>query len=132
MAPILRVLETCLYVEDVQAAAAWYEEVLDLDRFAEELPRHVFFRLEDQMLLLFDPAETEASSPGDEAPPHGARGAQHVAFAVEELGPWRDRLEAEGIELLHEQDWGGGSSIYFEDPSGNVLELVEPGTWPVW
>lgn len=127
-----RVLETCLYVHDVEEAADWYAEVLGLDRFAQDLPRHVFFALEGQMLLLFDPDETEHPSDGDNAPPHGARGPQHAAFGVESLEPWRDTLASAGVEVVAEQDWGSGRSLYFEDPSGNVLELVERGTWPVW
>lgn len=127
-----RVLETCLYVEDVEEAAAWYEQMLDLEALTHDPPRHVFFALEGQMLLLFDPRETEAASEDDQAPPHGARGPQHVAFGVEALEPWRDRLEQAGVEILAEQDWGSGASFYFEDPAGNVLELVEKGTWPVW
>lgn len=129
---IPRVLETCLYVDDVEQAAAWYEDVLELERYTEQLPRHVFFALEDQMLLLFDPDETEDAEPDDKAPPHGARGPQHVAFAVEELDPWRARLDEAGVEITAESDWGGATSIYFEDPSGNVLELMQKGAWPVW
>lgn len=127
-----RVLETCLYVDDVEANADWYEDVLGLTRHAEDLPRHVFFALEGQMLLLFDADETQTKGPGDKAPPHGARGAQHVAFAVESLDPWRPKLAEAGVDIVAEQDWGGGDSLYFEDPSGNILELVERGTWPVW
>lgn len=129
---IARVLETCLYVDDVEGAANWYEDRLGLDRHAEALPRHVFFALEDQMLLLFDPRETEEADPGDKAPPHGATGPQHVAFAVEDLEAWCERLEEAGVEIVAERDWGGGHSFYFEDPAGNVLELVEKGVWPVW
>ncbi|PSG97949.1 glyoxalase/bleomycin resistance/extradiol dioxygenase family protein [Thermoplasmatales archaeon SW_10_69_26] len=129
---IERVLETCLYVDDVEAAATWYEDVLGLERYASSPPRHVFFALADQMLLLFDADETDDAGPDDKAPPHGARGPQHVAFAVGSLDGWRSKLEEAGIEITAESDWGGGSSLYFEDPSGNVLELMEKGAWPVW
>ncbi len=129
---IQRVVETCLYVDDVEQAADWYETVLGLERLSQDLPRHAFFQLPDQMLLLFDPDESETTDPGDKAPGHGARGPQHVAFAVDDLDAWRERLAEHGVEILAERDWGGGDSIYFEDPSGNVLEIVERGVWPVW
>lgn len=129
---IARVLETCLYVDDVEDAADWYETRLGLDRYADALPRHAFFALEDQMLLLFDPEETQEAAPGDKAPPHGATGPQHVAFGVEDLDDWRSRLEEAGVEILATRNWGGGESFYFEDPAGNILELVEKGVWPVW
>jgi catechol 2,3-dioxygenase-like lactoylglutathione lyase family enzyme len=129
---IERVLETCLYVDDVEAAAAWYEDVLGLERFTDAPPRPVLFKLGDQMLLLFDADETAEAGPDDKAPPHGARGPQHVAFAVEELSPWRTRLAEADVEIVAESDWGGAGSLYFEDPAGNVLELMEKGAWPVW
>lgn len=125
------VVETCLYVEDVEEAAAWYKETLGFSLYSLEQPRHAFFTVGDSMLLLFNPDETRTGR-GDGPPGHGARGAQHVAFAVDALDRWRERLEDAGVAVTHEQDWGEGSSLYFEDPFGNVLELVEPGTWPVW
>ncbi len=131
MQPV-RVVETCLYVDDVEAAAAWYEDVLGLEAFAEDLPRHVFLRCGDSLLLLFDPGETEVVEPGDKAAPHGARGPQHVALGVEALPPWRERLAEAGVEIIEEASWGKGDSIYFRDPAGNVVELVTRGTWPVW
>lgn len=126
-----RVVETCLYVEDVEASAAWYERVVGLTRVAGSPPRDVFLAAGDTMFLLFDADVTEGESEGG-VPAHGARGPQHVAFGVESVGPWRERLEAEGVEVTHEEDWGSGESLYFEDPDGNVLEFVEKGTWPVW
>lgn len=127
-----RIIETCLYVDDVEATATWYEDVLGLEAFARDLPRHVFLRCGDTLLLLFDPDETEVVEPGDKAAPHGARGAQHVALGVEELAPWRQRLADAGVEIIEETSWGKGDSIYFHDPAGNVVELVTRGTWPVW
>jgi catechol 2,3-dioxygenase-like lactoylglutathione lyase family enzyme len=126
-----RVLETCLYVEDVDEAADWYAEVLGFTRFAGSPPRDAFLAAGDTMLLLFDPDRTEVPE-DNEVPAHGARGPQHVAFGVDDLERWRERLTEQGIEVTHEADWGTGDSIYFEDPHGNVLELVERGTWPVW
>lgn len=127
------VVETCLYVDDVETAADWYERVLGLEPFAVDPPRHVFLVAgDDDLVLLFDPNETETADEGDKAPPHGARGPQHVAFAVEDLPAWRDRLAEVGVEIMHEASWGEGDSVYLEDPSGNILELVSRGTWPVW
>ena len=136
-----RVIETCLYVADVEAAAAWYEAVLDLTRVSTDAPRHAFLSAGDSMLLLFNASETAA--PGQPAPgeeewvaynaPHGATGVQHVAFGVDELDPWRARLEEHGVVVTHEMEWpGGGRSLYFEDVDHHVVELVTRGTWPVW
>ena len=76
---ISRVLETCLYVDDLDKARRFYSEVLGLEAFAEVSGRHVFFRCGDAVFLLFDPEQTERRS--GEVPPHGARGPGHVAQA---------------------------------------------------
>lgn len=52
----------------------------------------------------------------------------HHAFSVasrEELATWRERLTAAGVEIRAE-DHGSQESIYFEDPSGNTLEITAP------
>ncbi len=128
---VRRVLETCLYVDDLQAAETFYREVLGLELVARQEGRHLFFRCGDGMLLLFHPEATR--DPEGEVPPHGARGPGHVAFAVsgpEELEAWRRHLEAHGVAVEQEVIWpGGGRSLYFRDPAGNSLELAEPRIW---
>ncbi|MCZ7665739.1 MAG: hypothetical protein M5U34_00155 [Chloroflexi bacterium] len=49
-------------------------------------------------------------------PAHGARGRGHVALAVapHEMVAWRERLQAHGVEIEHEQAWPQGThSLYF-------------------
>lgn len=126
----LRVLETCLYAQDLDAAAAFYEEVLALEVASRVAERHVFFRCADAMLLLFDPRRTR--DPEGEVPPHGAAGPGHVAFAVhaEDMDSWRTRLERAGVPVEKEVRWpGGGRSIYVRDPAGNSVELASPTIW---
>ena len=55
---INRILETCLYVDDLKAAETFYSEVLGLKPFSRLENRHVFFRCGQNMLLLFNPAFT--------------------------------------------------------------------------
>jgi catechol 2,3-dioxygenase-like lactoylglutathione lyase family enzyme len=121
-----RLYETVVYAGDLQAALAFYRDVLGLrqvDDFA--------FRLDDGgMLLLFDPALS--SQPGRPVPSHGATGAGHVAFSVGdgELDAWREELRAQGVEPEQEKEWTrGGRSIYVRDPAGNSVELVEGDLW---
>jgi catechol 2,3-dioxygenase-like lactoylglutathione lyase family enzyme len=120
-----RVYETVVYAPDLEAATAFYRDVLGLrqvDDFA--------FRLDDDgILLLFDPERS--SQPNRPVPSHGARGAGHVAFSVDELEPWRERLREHRVELEHEHEWQrGGRSLYVRDPAGNSVELVEGDLWP--
>lgn len=126
---IQRVLETCLYVADLRSAEAFYSDVLGLEVFAREHPRHVFFRCGDGMLLLFNPKETQQDN---NLPPHGAQGSQHLAFAVPtaELDNWRVHLEENGVTILKDVHWPNGArSLYFSDPDGHGLELTSPKLW---
>jgi catechol 2,3-dioxygenase-like lactoylglutathione lyase family enzyme len=71
-----QVLETALYAADLDAAEAFYGGLLGLETVTRAGTRHVFFRLDRAMLLVFNPAAT-AIPPAEGAlpvPPHGAVG----------------------------------------------------------
>lgn len=124
------ILETALYVDDLDAAKAFYRDVLGLTLHAEMEGRHVFFRCGDRMFLLFDPATTTA--PNDSFPAHGATGPGHVAFELdpESIDAWRERLALTGVPIEKELEWpNGGFSIYFRDPAGNSVELATRLVW---
>lgn len=125
----LEVLETCLYVDDLDAAEHFYREVLGLELASKVEGRHIFFTLGQSMLLLFNP---DASSRGEDLPGHGTRGPGHCCFKLSKgaYEGWKDRLRRHGVTILAEQDWPrGGKSCYFHDPDGNVLELAPARIW---
>jgi catechol 2,3-dioxygenase-like lactoylglutathione lyase family enzyme len=125
-----RVLETCLYVDDLKAAEDFYSQILGLKPFSRVANRHVFFRCGANMLLLFNPTETAKST--GEIPTHGAHGPGHIAFAMspDRISDWRERLQQAGVSIEVEVTWpSGGYSIYFRDPAGNSLELATPQVW---
>lgn len=127
--PLRHVLETVLYVDDLEAAARFYGGVLGLEEASRKPGLFVFFRLERQMLLLFEP---EAARGSVAVPPHGAGGAGHVAFAIAnaDLERWTAHLVHHGVEIEAELDWpNGGRSFYFRDPAGNSLEIAAPRIW---
>ncbi len=125
---VTQVKETCIYVDDLQAAKKFYSEVLGLPVIAHRPNRHVFFRAGTSVLLCFNPETTKKET---QLPPHFAYGPQHLAFEVNsnQYQSWKKALQAK-LELLHEQTWEKGQhSFYFKDPAGNVLEIVEVGMW---
>ena len=129
------ILESALYVTDLDAAEAFYGGLLGLERIIKVDGRHVFFRCGDGVLLLFN-AEATQVPPADDAklpvPPHGTRGQGHLCFAApgEEIDRWKSFLEERGIAIEADFEWPqGGRSIYFRDPSGNSLEFAQPRIW---
>lgn len=124
-----RVIESSLYVDDLDAAERFYRDLLGLELVGSEADRHRFFRCGDDMVLIFAAAVTELSCA---VPNHGARGPGHLAFAAtrQEIDAWRVRLAAAGVPVEHEIDWSDGRySLYFRDPAGNLLEFVTPELW---
>jgi catechol 2,3-dioxygenase-like lactoylglutathione lyase family enzyme len=129
------ILESALYVGDLQAAEEFYRDVLGLEMITRAEGRHAFFRCGDGVLLLFNADATEAPPAPDArlpVPPHGARGPGHLCFAASaaEIGRWKTSLQSRGIAVEADFEWpNGGRSIYFRDPSGNSLEFAEPRIW---
>jgi catechol 2,3-dioxygenase-like lactoylglutathione lyase family enzyme len=124
-----RVLETVLYVDDLDAAERFYGGVLGLELDSRKPGLFCFYRLSGAMLLLFEPG---AAQRNQEIPAHGATGSGHVCFAVAEaeLESWKRRLEDHGVAIEHEQVWPrGGRSFYFRDPARNSLEIATPQIW---
>jgi catechol 2,3-dioxygenase-like lactoylglutathione lyase family enzyme len=128
------ILETALYVDDLDAAEAFYGELLGLERVLRAGDRHVFYRCGPGILLIFNRTETLKPAPADAlpVPPHGTTGPGHVCFRLE--GPAIDRmvekLNKAGIVIESDFRWPTGArSIYFRDPAGNSLECAEPKLW---
>jgi catechol 2,3-dioxygenase-like lactoylglutathione lyase family enzyme len=134
MPKLVSVLETVLYVEDLDRAAAFYAEVMELSVIHSDPRMRAFDIGGCGVLLLFreggtlEPVET----PGGMIPPHDGSGPMHVAFSItkDELAAWEAHLAARGIAIEGATDWPrGGRSIYFRDPDGHLLELATPGLW---
>ncbi len=125
------VMDTCLYVDDLERAEEFYSRVLGLTVYAKVDGRHTFFRSGGGVFLLFNPEQTRKQSPLG-VPTHGATGEGHVAFRMDEdeIEAWRARLAQEKVEIELEYTWpNGGFSFYFRDSAGNSVELVTPRTW---
>ncbi|MEM6496894.1 MAG: VOC family protein [Pseudomonadota bacterium] len=128
------VLETVLYVDDLEVARAFYADVLGLEPFTAIEGRHIFYRCGNQVLLLFNPEATRVPAKGAAivVPTHGAVGEGHICFRAnsDEIESWRKLLVDKGVTIEADFEWPqGGRSIYFRDPSGNSLEFAEPRIW---
>ena len=131
-----RVLETALYVDDLDRAAAFYTELFELSSlYADDRLRA--FAVGNSVLLLFRRGASlqTMTMPGGTIPPHDGTGPVHVAFAIgtDELAAWEERLRDRGIAIEGRTDWlRGGRSSYFRDPDGHLLELATPGLWRIY
>jgi catechol 2,3-dioxygenase-like lactoylglutathione lyase family enzyme len=132
-----RVLETCLYVENLDRAAAFYEQVLGLATLTSDGRFRAYDVGGKSVLLLFLRGATleTVRMPGGTIPPHDGHGPLHMAFAVSavELPQWEGRLRDNGVAIEGRTDWSrGGRSVYFRDPDGHLLELATPGLWATY
>ncbi|MFC7400274.1 VOC family protein [Chelatococcus sp. GCM10030263] len=133
--PIYGVLETALYVDDMERAASFYSELLGLKEITQDARFHAYEAGLRSVLLLFKRGATldTVHLPGGTIPPHDGHGPLHIAFAVaaDQLSAWERRLGDAGIPVEGRTDWPhGGQSIYVRDPDGHLVEFATPGLWP--
>jgi len=133
MPAIEGVVETAVYVDDMQRAKEFYEGALMLDvMFQDERLRA--YKAGRSVFLVF---KRGASNQNTEMkigniPAHDSAGHAHMAFAIaqDELADWEKQLDERGVKIEGRVKWPkGGTSIYFRDPDGNLLELATPGLW---
>jgi len=134
-------------VKDLEASIRFYHDVLGLEFSNEPSPwfdgpdlgpavgvpgaalRQVSLLLGDTTLELLEyrspPSQTEGPLMSQ------SLGASHVAFLVDDIEAKKTELEAEGIRfysdvnVVDEGVLAGWRWVYFEDPDGYPLELVE-------
>jgi catechol-2,3-dioxygenase len=120
-------LELVLEVRDLESSADFYRDLLgmrEVVRWGAERPA-VWLELgRHQVLGLWPP-----SSGGRDVAIHGSRGGAHVHFAFfvdrGSLGAWKQRLEAAGLAVEGPVEFKQGSSLFVDDPDGNVVELAD-------
>jgi catechol 2,3-dioxygenase-like lactoylglutathione lyase family enzyme len=129
------ILETCLHVEDLGRSREFYADLFGYPVMMSDDRFCAFNVGGGQVLLLFvrgsDPYGTILTF--GTIPPHGTSGQAHVGFSVScgDLSAWKERLIERGIAIESIITWpAGGTSIYFRDPDGHLLELLTPGVWP--
>ena len=129
------VLETALYVDDLERAARFYEDVLGLAALTSDSRFRAYDVGSRSVLLLFRRGATleTVRLPGGTIPPHDGDGPLHIAFAVDDLAAWELRLNESHIPIEGRTVWPrGGHSLYVRDPDGHLLEFATPGLWAIY
>lgn len=125
----LGIKETCLYCHDLEQAKEFYGTLLGLDVINYQPDKHIFFRVGSSVLLIFNPEDSKLKT---SPPAHFAEGNQHFAFevAVSDYEKRKREIEQKGIRIIDRVIWKNGSeSFYFNDPEGNILEIIPVGIW---
>jgi catechol 2,3-dioxygenase-like lactoylglutathione lyase family enzyme len=115
-------------VSDVDAAVRFYRDLLRFDVVAAPAPGFAILARGDLRLLLNAPGAGGAgqSMPDGRAPEPG--GWNRFQIEVQDLDAVVRDLRAAGASFRNEVTQGrGGRQILVEDPSGNAVELLEPG-----
>ena len=121
-----RIDHVVLNCEDVEATAIWYERVMGFER--EE-----FFGPIHRIALKFGRAKINLRPVGAENWVTGAveaPGTLDLCFITEGgIAPVIEKLKAEGVEIIRgpgsqQGALGPMTSVYFRDPSGNLLEIA--------
>lgn len=138
MPAIERILETSLYVDDLDRATAFYRDVMGL-RVLDSGPRLVAMDAgQASLLLLFKRgASLQGVDLGTQGTlsPHDGHGPVHLAFAIrrEELAAWERHFAAQGVAVESRVEWErGGTSLYFRDPDDHSVEIATPGVWATY
>jgi len=141
MPNVTGLLESALFVGDLQRARGFYGRVFGLQELEVSDDGCVLVVAKGQLLLLVTEAKAivPSQTPGGTVPPCLAApiqavGAGHVAFSIPAAGleAWRAHLKSERVVVESEVAWQGGAhSLYFRDPDGHLLELATPGLWGI-
>ena len=111
-----------LLVADTGRAVDFYAGILGL-AVSSSRPELGFpgawLELSGQQLHLL---ELPNPDPLDDRPEHGGRD-RHVAFSVDDLDTYRERLDAAGIGYTLSRS--GRRALFCRDPDGNACELIE-------
>jgi catechol 2,3-dioxygenase-like lactoylglutathione lyase family enzyme len=133
--PVSRILETALYVADMDVSEAFYHRLFGFERLLRDERMCAMSVPGRQVLLLFQRGGSTQPSPTPFGliPPHDGAGRQHLCFRIEhaDVDVWQAHLASEAVELESRLDWDkGATSLYFRDPDGHSLEVGTSGLWP--
>ena len=110
------IVEVALFTADVEAAKAFYGDLLTAEPTAE-WPGGAIFAAGSAKLLVHERAGALAGAPPNE---------DHFALGVHALDDTCRALERRGVALLvGPRDYPWGRSAYLRDPDGRLVELSQ-------
>lgn len=124
------VLETALYVGDVDCSMQFYRDVLGFE-LIDSGPRIAAMSVSERQVLLLCKKGASTKWAG----PHDGDGELHVAFAIpsDQFSDWERHLAEHRVTIEYRSNWPrGGRSLYFRDPDRHLVELATPGVWTVY
>ena len=114
-------------VDDVDAAIAFYTKQLGFEVLTSAAPAFADVKRGNLRLLLAGPASS-AGRPMPDGRKPGPGGWNRIHFIVDDIDAEVGRLRDAGAAFRNDIVTGpGGKQILLEDPSGNVVELFQPG-----
>lgn len=114
---------TAIASPDPAALAAWYRDALEF-RIVHLADGNYFVRGRNGSLL-----EIIAAQGRLQPPQRTDAGIRHLAIDVEDFDAALAALQGRGVSLLSEPSTGPGNRIvFFRDPDGNILHLIQRGT----
>ena len=131
------VLETALYVEDVEHAKQFYQQLFGFEDIGSDT-RLCALSVEGKQVLLLIRRGSSAQphqSSGGVIPGSDSSGTSHLTFSIAaaELEAWEKWLGENGVAVESKVGWErGGASLYFRDPDGHLLEVATPGLWSIY
>jgi catechol 2,3-dioxygenase-like lactoylglutathione lyase family enzyme len=117
-----RLFRVILPVTDIEAAAAFYAQLLGIPGARVSGGRH-YFDCGGTILACFD-------APADGDPEPAGPNPEHVYFAVDDLGDVHTRAASAGcaaLTAIEGRPWGE-RSFYARDPFGNPICFVDAET----
>ena len=114
-------------VDDVDESITFYTERLGFELLSNAAPAFADVKRGNLRLLLAGPASS-AGRPMPDGETPGPGGWNRIHFIVDDIDAEVARLRDAGASFRNNIVSGpGGKQILLEDPSGNVVELFQPG-----
>jgi len=131
------IIETAIYVDDLDRASRFYEDLFHLEQLHADDRLRAYGVAAKSVLVIFKRGASidAVALPFGKMGSHDGSGPMHFALsiALEDLPAWEDLLARKEIAIETRIHWPrGGVSLYFRDPDNHLVELATPGVWAIY